>query len=238
MSAPRRRAALLAVVALALAACDEGGSPVVESQGATTTAAAGASTTAAGTATSEPAASELLVLWPVAGEGTAAPEEAADSFMARFFPDSAVTFEPFAPGDGQSGEIDVLSGGEEGAGRLRATLVLRQQDERWHVIAAANPNVVINIPDAQAEVPAGPLTVEGVGRGFEATIVVTAELPDGGELATAVGAGGSQETAEPFTVDLDLTAAPAGATVALLAAGGTGLEADPGEFTAIPIRIG
>ena len=44
----------------------------------------------------------------------------------------------------------------------------------WFVIAAVNPNVAITAPDAGAVVPAGPLTVTGVGRGFEATVVVSA----------------------------------------------------------------
>jgi hypothetical protein len=41
----------------------------------------------------------------------------------------------------------------------------------------------------------------------------------------------------PFSVTLDLSDAPSGATVVLLVRGGTGLETDPGEFAAIPLRI-
>ena len=151
-----------------------------------------------------------------------------------------MTFGEFAAGDGESGEIEVLGGGEGGgASLLRSTLLLRQIEDGWHVIAAVNPNVAITAPEAQAEIPGGePVTVEGVGRGFEATIVVRVETIDGSELFADVGAGGSGETPEPFSVtvdlgDVDLT----GQTLAVIAQGDTGLEGDPGEFSAIPVVV-
>ena len=47
----------------------------------------------------------------------------------------------------------------------------------------------------------------------------------------------ARETAEPFSVTVDLSAAAAGTTVMLLVRGSTGLETDPGDFAAIPVTI-
>ncbi|MGB5758849.1 MAG: hypothetical protein WBM50_18195 [Acidimicrobiales bacterium] len=50
-------------------------------------------------------------------------------------------------------------------------------------------------------VPAGPVTVEGVGRGFEALVVVEAfKTDDPVALDQVITPGGSMETAEPFSV--------------------------------------
>jgi hypothetical protein len=48
-------------------------------------------------------------------------------------------------------------------------------------------------------------------------------------------AQGGRSEPEPFEAVLDLSGAPAGATVAVLVRGDTGLEGDPGEFTVVPI---
>ena len=42
----------------------------------------------------------------------------------------------------------------------------------------------------------------------------------------------------PYTVSLDLGGATDGDVVTLLIRGGTGLETDPGDFSAIPVVIG
>jgi hypothetical protein len=89
-------------------------------------------------------------------------------------------------------------------------------------------------------VTAGPVTVEGVGTGFEATIVVSAfragESDD--EFDREVTMAGNFGEMLPYSVSLDLGAAAEGDTVALLVRGGTGLETDPGDFSAIPVVIG
>jgi Immunoglobulin-like domain of bacterial spore germination len=160
--------------------------------------------------------------------------------MAHYFPLATVTFGEFAEGDSQSGEIEVLGGGEGGGpARLRSTLLLRQIDGGWHVIAAVNENVAITSPEAQAEIPGDePLTVEGVGRGFEAAIAVRVETPDGSLLLADLGSGGSGETPEPFSVTIDLGDDDlTGQTLAVIAQGGTGLEDDPGEFSAVPVVV-
>jgi len=231
----------LAALLLGAAACGDD-DDAVDSSGTTTTTV-GESTTTGGddttTTTTEPAESGLVALWPADG-GEDTPEAAATGFMDRYFPGAAVTYGEFAEGDSQSGEIEVLGGGEGGGGgRLRSTLVLRQLDDGWAVIAAQNPNVTIDSPEAQAEVPAGePVTVEGEGRGFEATILVRVETIDGTGLFGDVGAGGSAATPEPYSVTVDVGSDDlTGQTLAIIAKGDTGLENDPGEFSAIPVVV-
>ena len=114
-----------------------------------------------------------------------------------------------------------------------------RQSRQWAVIAAVNPNVTIDSPEAQSEVPAGePVTVEGLGRGFEATILARVETVDASLLLGDIGMGGSGETPEPYSVTIDLGDDDlAGQTLAIIARGGIGLENDPGEFSAIPVVV-
>jgi hypothetical protein len=234
-----RRTAALALAGLVLVAV--GGCADDDDDDGTATTIADTTTTDAGvsTTTSAPVDTDLLVLFP-ADDIEDTPEGAAAGFMARYFPDASVTFGEFQQGDSQSGEIEVLGGGEGGGAELlRSTLLLRQVGPGWFVIAAVNPNVAITSPDAQAEVPGGePLVVDGTGRGFEATIVVRVEAIDGSEVFEAIGSGGSAEAPEPFSVEVDLSGPSlTGQTLAIIAQGGTGLEDDPGEFSAIPVVV-
>jgi hypothetical protein len=231
----RRVTAVAGVVLLLAAACGDDDDAV----DSTTTTAADTTTTteAEDTTTTTAATSDLLALFP-ADDVEDTPQGAAAGFMARYFPDASVTFGEFAEGDGESGEIDVLGGGEGGrAGLLRSRLLLRQVGESWFVIAAVNPNVAITSPEAQSAVGVGQvLTVEGIGRGFEALIVVRVEAIDGSDAVQDIGSGSSGETPAPFTVAVEVpgTVQP-GTTLAIIANGGIGLEEDPGEFSAIPV---
>ena len=123
--------------------------------------------------------------------------------------------------------------------RLRSTLVLRQNEGGWAVIAAVNPNVTIDSPEAQSEVPGDePIIVEGLGRGFEATILARVETVDGSLLLGDIGMGGSAETPEPYSVTVDLGDDDlTGQTLAIIARGDTGLDDDPGEFSAVPVVV-
>jgi hypothetical protein len=232
----RRLAGLAGAGLLLLAAC---GDDDDDADATTTTTEVETTTTTepADTTTTTAAESDLLALFP-ADDVEPTPEGAAAGFMARYFPDASVTLGEFAEGDGESGEIEILGGGEGGgAALLRSTLLLRQVDEGWFVIAAVNPNVAITSPEAQSAVGVGqPLTIEGVGRGFEASIHVRVEAIDGSAAFDALGAGGSGETPEPFSVEVEIpgTVQP-GTTLAIIAQGGTGLEDDPGEFSAVPV---
>jgi Immunoglobulin-like domain of bacterial spore germination len=195
-------------------------------------------TTAAAT-TTPPVSLEQPAIWPAAAVVFATPDEAAADFVR-----SALGVDPvlgeFQGGDSRSGEIEVFSPGE-GSPVLRGVLFLRQlgPDDGWFVIGAANPNASITAPAANAEVAAGLIVVEGVARGFEATVIVTAFVAgdDDALVDQEITMGGAFETPEPFSVSLDLVGVPPGTAITLLVRGDTGLETDPGEFGAIAIVI-
>jgi hypothetical protein len=125
---------------------------------------------------------------------------------------------------------------------VRSLLLLRQlgPDDGWFVLAAVNENASITSPASGATVAAGPLTVQGLARGFEANVNVRAFVAGhaADELDQQITMGGSMETPEPISVTLDLSAAATGDIVTILVRGGTGLETDPGEVGAIPVVIG
>jgi hypothetical protein len=245
--APRRRLALAAaVLALGLAACGGDDEDVVAETGEAPTAEAPASTTAstAATTTSTTAVGlEQPALWPAADVTFATPEEAAGDFVREVL-GVEPTLGPFQQGDARSGEIALLSPGEGGGGGTavpRGTLLLRRlgADDGWFVIAVTSDVQSIASPQAGAQVPAGPLTVQASGRGFEGTVVVSVrEAGESGDpLDQVVAQGGSLAEPAPFTASLDLTGARPGEVVILLLQGGVGLETDPGDVAAIPLVI-
>ena len=130
-----------------------------------------------GTTTTTPAGLEQPALWPAAGVVFTDPVAASQDFLDQVL--GAGEAGAFREGDARSGEVDALFRGEDGSQEIvRSTLLVRQlgAEGGWFVIAAVNPNAAITVPDALAEVPAAPLTVEGIGRGFEATLNVSARL--------------------------------------------------------------
>ncbi|CAB4574700.1 unannotated protein [freshwater metagenome] len=200
-----------------------------------------APTTVAPTTTT-PSGLEQPAIWPAADVVFTTPEDAARSFVEDLIGVPAVLGE-FMAGDSRSGEIEVFSPGEGGPGSsvVRSLLLLRQlgPDDGWFVLAAVRPEVSIDEPASGSTVPAAPLTVRGAARGYEATILVSA-FPAGttdriGD--TVIASGGALETPEPYEAVVDLTDVPAGTVVTLLVRGDTGLETDPGEFSAIPVVI-
>lgn len=209
---------------------DDGGSTTTTQRPTTSSAAVASSTTVAGL--------EQPVIWPDADTYFSTPEAAAKDFVSKVL-DVPPTLGAFQAGDSRSGEIVVFSPGEGNGTKVpRGTLLLRQLGAKsgWFVIAAVNEFASITTPEARAVVAPGPVTVKGKARGFEANVVVRAfVVGDDVELTKVVTQGGAMETAEPYSVSLDLSAAPRGAMVMLLVRGGVGLETDPGEFGAIPI---
>ena len=236
MRTTRNTAALLAVALLVLAGCGDDDEPEADTTTTTSTTVESTTTTTA------PAELEQPAIWPAADVLFERPEEAAEDFVQVVLGVPPRLGE-FQQGDARSGEIEVFSAGEGPAPTsvVRGRLLLRQlgPDDGWFVIGATNDNATITTPDSAADVPAGPLTVSGRARGFEATVVVRAFVAGDAdsELDRQVTTGGALETPEPFTADLDLSQAPAGSTVALLVQGGTGLETDPGDFGAIPVVV-
>ncbi len=169
------------------------------------------------------------------------PEAAATDFLANAF-DAGPILGTFVGADSRSGELEVFATADGvPIGEARSVLFVRQlgPDDGWFVLAAASNVETITQPASMATVPAGVLTVEGLGTGFEATIVVSAFVsgqPDS-TLDSAVAMAGNLGEVQPYSVTLDLSAASPGDVVVLLIRGGVGLETDPGDFAAIPVVI-
>lgn len=189
----------------------------------------------------DPGGLEQPALWPAADVTFDDPVEAAQDFLDTVLEAGEVG--DFREGDSRSGEVDALFTGESGDRSIvRSTLVLRRlgANDGWFVIAASSPHAEITVPEALAEVPASTLSVEGVGRGFEGTLNVSARVAGaGGEpLDLQVAQGGAAEDAIPFTSTLDLSGTSPRDVVMVMVRGGTGLETDPGDFGAVPVVIG
>lgn len=232
---------IVAVVAavtlgMAMAGCgDDTGTDGTTEPSVTTTSPADTTTES-----TEPTVPEQSALWPAADVVFDDPVAAAQDFLDNVL--EAGTADVFRQGDARSGEVDALFAGESGGQSIvRSTLLLRQLGSAsgWFVIAAVNPNAAITVPDSLAEVPAAPLAVEGIGRGFEANLNVSARVSGstGEPLDLQIAQGGSEATPLPFTTTLDLSGAAAGDVVTLMVRGGTGIETDPGDFGAIPVVI-
>jgi hypothetical protein len=251
-----RFASLIAVVVL-LAACGDDGSSSNTSSDTTingtttdgtttetvvTTTSAPATTTTGPATTTTEATLAQPAIWPAADVVFTTPEAAAADFASNVLGEGSLLGD-FMGGDQRSGEIEVFAS-VDGApiGDARSTLFLRQlgPSDGWFVLAAANALNTITAPESMSEVPAGPTVVEGVGQGFEATIVVSAIRAGHAdvEFDRVVAMAGNFGEVLPYSVTLDLSAASPGDTVVVMVRGGTGLETDPGDFTAIPILIG
>jgi hypothetical protein len=229
------------LVAMSLASCGDDATTTPTTTPTTTTTTTTTPTTTTTTTTTTPVALEQPAVWPAAHMVVATPEQAAADFVEQVLGVPAVLGE-FQQGDQRSGEIEVFLAGENEASATlwpRAILFLRQLGpaDGWFVIGAASEHVTIATPRVGDVVSAGPLTVEGMGRGFEATLVVAAFVPGNPEpLDLAVTFGGALDIAEPYRAQLDLSNAPSG-VVAILTRGGVGLETDPGEFSVIPVTL-
>ena len=233
---------LIALVALLVSCGDDNTAGVSTTTTTVTTTTTEVATTAvAGPTTSTVVALAQPAIWPASDVVFETPEQAAADFVTHVLGVQPV-LGTFQQGDSRSGEIEVLSPGEgAGTGVPRGTLLLRQlgPDDGWFVIGAANDFASITSPESMAAVPAAPLTVEGVARGFEANVIVTAFVAGDAKALfdSVIATGGGAETAEPYTAVVDLSAAAPGDVVALIVRGGAGLETDPGEFGAIPVVI-
>lgn len=181
-------------------------------------------------------------IWPAADVVFTTPQAAAQDFLDAAFGAGPMLGE-FMAGDARSGEIEVFAS-VDGApiGQARSVLFMRQlgPSNGWFVLAAGSDVATITTPAAQSTVPAGPLTVEGYGTGFEATIIVNAFLVGNAaiEFDRQVTMAGNMGEALPYSVSLDLTGARRGDIVVLMIRGGVGLETDPGDFGAIAVVIG
>lgn len=183
--------------------------------------------------------SSVVAVWPAANVVIDDPRDAASQFVVDVLNVPPV-LGPFMAGDGRSGEITLFSPGSEESDRGIILVRRLGENDGWFVIGVANDVSYVSSPLPGAVVPAAPLTVTGVGHGFEASISVTAFLA--GDPSTVfdsvVTQAGSMETPGRFVVELDLSTADVGDVVAIVVRGGVGLETDPGETGAVAVVIG
>lgn len=184
------------------------------------------------------------VVWPAPDVVFGTPQEAAADFVTNVVSDAAeVTLGEYQGGDSLSGEIEVLYLGDDGEGAgARSVLSMRRvfPSGGWYVIAAVSDDTSITAPACcpAASVAPGLLTVEGMARGHEATVVVSAfPAGDGDSLIDRVIAAGGLYELAPYSATLDLTAALPGSHVILVRTDAA-LTNDPGQLSAIPITVG
>lgn len=192
------------------------------------------------TADTPAAGDQPMAIWSSTGPAANSPEGAAQAAVRDLLGVDA-TLGPYMAGDSRSGEMEVFSPGENGR-TLRSLLLLRQlgPGDTWSILGAIAPAIRIDEPGSGSEHPAGILTVTGAARGFEGTVVVTAHRAGSPNelIDQQITAGGALAEVEPFSVQLDLSAARPGEVIAVVVRGDTGLSNDPGEFSALPVRIG
>lgn len=192
--------------------------------------------------TSEPleVVDQPMVIWSSTGPAADSPETAADAAVRDLLGVNP-TLGPYMSGDSRSGEMEVFSPGDNGL-TLRSLLLLRQlgPGDTWSVLGAIAPAIRIDQPASGSVQPVGMLTVTGAARGFEGTVLVSAHRvgANAALIDQQITAGGALAEVEPFQVELDLSAARPGEVIAVVVRGDTGLSNDPGEFSALPIRIG
>jgi hypothetical protein len=170
------------------------------------------------------------------------PDGAAADFISTVFGIEPLLGD-FREGDSRSGEIEVLSPGDDDdpstVSPTGVLLLLRRlgSDDGWFVMAAVSDGVSITSPESTVEVAAGPLSIEGLARGHERNVVVSAFVAGAAQALDDDFMMAGLITPEPYTVTLDLSGATPGDVVALLVRGDTGLEGATGEFATIPVSI-
>jgi cell division inhibitor SulA len=237
-----RLAPLIVLGALITVVACGGGSPPQATDPTTgpTSTTAPTTTTPMTTTVAPPTTEPVpMAVWTSTDPDIDSPQSAAEAMIGEFFGVAPLIGE-FMAGDAMSGEIEVYSAGE-GPQVVRSLLLMRQlgSQARWSVLAAINTNIQIDAPrDGGVFVP-GMLTVSGLARGYEGTIIVSAyRVGDYQLIDQQIGAGGALADPEPFSVVLDLSNTQIGDVIAIIVRGDTGLSDDTGEFSAIPIQIG
>ena len=233
-------------------------SPTVASAPTTTTSAPGTTTTVTSSTTTAPTTStvapttgpiattpvevEYPAVWPASDVVITTPEAAAADFVSSVLGVPPLLGE-FQQGDMRSGEIVVFSPTDDDDPATvfpRGLLALRQlgPNDGWFVIAATSEGVSITSPAPAAMVGAGPIVVEGLGRGFESNLVVRAIVAGDAEAVLDLEFTMTDWTTPvPYAVTLDVSAAAEGDVITLVAVGDTGLGTDPSEFAAIAVVV-
>lgn len=190
-----------------------------------------------------PQPTPIVAVWPAHNVVFDTPQAAAADFV-RVGVGVDPLLGPFVPGGSLRGEIEVYSPlDDDDPSTVRPTgtiLSMRRlgADLGWFVLSATSDGVTITSPVAGATVAAGPVTVEGLARGFEANVLLRAFVAGvAPPPLDSTFTGTDWMVPSPYSVSLDVSAAEPGDVVALLTRGDTGLENDPSEFAAVPILI-
>jgi hypothetical protein len=125
------------------------------------------------------------------------PVEAATGFATDFLLFDEPIVGEFMSGDNRSGEVEVQSFVD---GPVTVVFVRQlTDDDNWWILGAASENIVIDEPEALAEVDS-PLTVSGTALAFEGTVDVQLRADGNGEpiFEGFVTASGGPEPG-PFT---------------------------------------
>lgn len=235
---PKSGAILIGLILLTACGGDDTPTPDSEPSTVTITLPIPSTDPGATTTTAELVVLEQIALWPAPSVVFTSPQAAAEDFIVQVLGVPPLIGE-FMAGDSRSGEIAIFSPGDPPS--LRGLLLLRQlgPSNGWFIIGTINDKALITNPETGRQVTAGPISVEGLAEGFEATVIIEAFIAGRAEpvLDREVTMAGNFGETGPFGVTLDLSAAAPGDTVLILVRGGTGLETDPGEFGAIAVVI-
>ncbi|WP_332664731.1 Gmad2 immunoglobulin-like domain-containing protein [Aeromicrobium sp.] len=161
----------LAVVAMLLvsaAACDEGGDDSPRPTEPTATSEPAPTTTAPGAITQQEAAT---VVWPdPAGElRYNDPMTAVAGYAEELIGFDAPAYGEFMPGDSRSGEVELRA---TARGAVTTVLVRQMGDGNWYVLGSSTPNIELETPAAGASID-DPLSLAGRARAFEGTVQVS-----------------------------------------------------------------
>jgi hypothetical protein len=141
------------------------------------------------------------------------PVATARAFLVDYLGFTRLQMGKFARGDSRSGEVPATT---RAHGPV-TTVFVRQlgESERWTVIGAATPNIVLERPAALDEVTS-PAAIGGRSTAFEGNVVVEVRQDGNRRLGLVPLIGGSMGELGPLTGDVPFESptAPGGAVVA------------------------
>ena len=164
----------------------------------------------------------IVAVWPAHNVVFDTPQAAAADFVREGIGVDPL-LGPFMQADSLSGEIEVyspLDDDDPSTSRPTGTILSLRRlgaDLGWFVLGATSDGVTITSPVAGATVAPGPVTVEGLARGFEANVLL-------GAFVAGVATPPLDSTftmtdwiiPSPYSVSLDVSGAEPGDIVALL----------------------
>ncbi|MGH9000204.1 MAG: Gmad2 immunoglobulin-like domain-containing protein, partial [Acidimicrobiia bacterium] len=163
------------------------------------------------------------------------PVETARRFLTEYVGFTRLTMGEFAQGDSRSGEVTATSRTD---GPVTTVLVrLLGSSDRWTVIGAVTPNIVLGVPGALEEV-GSPVRIEGRSTAFEGNVVV--EVRQDGGPRTTLGleplTGGSMGELGPLVGNVPIRT-PTERGGAVLATTDSAMDGAVEEATVVRVRF-